>query len=111
MYTLVKDFQDYQFVYFWVENRKVVSPKLPTLEHAKEWFIELHFSSFKGKERRKFKLDRRQNTRSFYGDFGEEFMIYSPPTQGRRGCDKKVKVDLDYAADKVNNLRNVEEVT
>ena len=62
---LVKDFQDYQFVYFWIDqDEQAVSPTLPTLEHAKEWFTDQHFRTYEGKERRRRKVDRRNEASS-----------------------------------------------
>ena len=108
MYTLVKDFQDYQFVYFWVDNRKVVSPKLPTLEHAKEWFTEQHFTNYRGMERRKSKLDRRHNTRAIYSDSEIAYSRIIPSTPGRRCCDQHIKVDQDYSEAKVSRLKKAD---
>ncbi|MGB0203528.1 MAG: hypothetical protein ACPF9K_00610 [Neptuniibacter sp.] len=108
MYTLVKDFQDYQFVYFWLENRKVVSPKLPTMEHAKEWFRDLHFGNYEGTERRKCKLDRRKNVRAFYSDSEIAYSRIVPSSRGRRCCDKHIKVDLDYSEAKISRLKTAE---
>lgn len=108
MYTLVKDFQDYQFVYFWLENRKVVSPKLPTMEHAKEWFRDQHYSNYEGKERRKSKLDRRQNVRALYSTSEVLYSRIIPSSPGRRCCDKNIKVDFDYSEEKINKLKQIE---
>ena len=108
MITLVKDFQDYQFVYFWVDNRKVVSPKLPTLEHAKEWFTDQHFAHYQGEERRKSKLDRRNNSRAIYSDLEIAYSRIIASSPGRRCCDKHIKVDLDYSEAKVSQLKKAE---
>ena len=63
MLKLVKDFSDYQFIYFWVnicdEKANKISDSLPTLQHAQEWFIDYHYAQYKGVERRRFKQDRR----------------------------------------------------
>ncbi|MFY0675984.1 MAG: hypothetical protein JXR18_01750 [Neptuniibacter sp.] len=108
MYTLVKDFQDYQFVYFWLKNKKIISPKLPTLEHAKEWFTHLHFSNYNGAERRKSKLDRRQNSRALYHHYGVHYSSFFQSAVGRRCCDKRIKVDIDFSKAKVRQLKKAE---
>lgn len=106
MFKLVKDFQDYQFVYFWVNHKKRISPKLPTLEHAREWFTNVHFSQYKGIERRKSRVDRRHNIRAIYADNLFAGILASAP--GRRCCDKRVKVDLDYSKAKLSQLKEAE---
>lgn len=85
MPKLIKDFRDYQFVYYWYEKGQGrISPLLPTLTHAEDWIILKQRESYAGLERR-----RRAST----------------PTIGRRSTDAHISVDIDIAAQKITDLK------
>lgn len=104
---LVKDFQDYQFVYFWIDgDKQVVSPLLPTLEHAREWFTDRHFKNYEGQERRRRKVDRRNIHAMDKNDNAEiPFSRRVPSKTGRRASDHKISVDIDLAKEKISKLK------
>ena len=110
MFKLVKDFRNYQFVYFWInESKKIVSPHLPTMEHAKEWYTNHHFSLYSGKERRQSKVDRR-NKRAKSLDQNSDINISRriPSSPGRRACDLNISVDIDLSEKKISQLKEAQ---
>ncbi|WP_067867628.1 hypothetical protein [Neptuniibacter marinus] len=108
MLKLVKDFHNYQFVYYWIDNqRKKVSPSLPTKQYATEWLIHYHFETYSGRERRRRMLDRRSesqkiNLRGVQIFFSKRKGL----TKGRRRSDLNVEVDFDLSKKKLNKLRS-----
>lgn len=107
MLKLVKDFIDYQFTYFWVElsgsKARRVSKNLPTLEHAKEWFINHHFSQYSGQERRKTKQDQRHNSNIKLSPI---LCKRNTSSKGRRVTDKPIHVDIDLSIKKIKALQD-----
>ncbi|MDO6513427.1 hypothetical protein [Neptuniibacter sp. 2_MG-2023] len=107
MLKLIKDFHNYQFVYYWINNqRKKVSPNLPTKQYAEEWLIHYHFETYSGRERRCRMLDRRSesqkiNLRGVQIFFSKRKGL----TKGRRRSDLNVEVDFDLSKKKLNKLR------
>ncbi|MAY40812.1 MULTISPECIES: hypothetical protein [unclassified Neptuniibacter] len=106
MFKLVKDFDSYEFIYYWVDqNNSKVSSNLATVELAEEWLIHYHFSEYPGKERRRSFYDRRysankvklQGTQIF-------FSKRKPPLKGRRMTDRVIEVDMDLSKEKINSL-------
>lgn len=102
---LVKDFLEYQFVYYWVDEVQTckVSPALPTLTHAQEWLVNFHFSQFTEDERRSGKFDRRKEYLSEKGVYG------LPRSSGRRATDSPITVDFDHSAEKISELKAPQE--
>ena len=87
MPKLIKDFRDYQFIYYWYEkNTGKVSPYFPTLNHAEDWFVQQQRSGYSGPERRRPALDKGYSTK-------------------RRAIDSKLKVDLDISREKISELK------
>ncbi len=107
---LVKDFRNYQFVYFWIsKNKKAVSPFVPTLEHANEWFTDQHFSAHDGKERRKRTVDRRNNApEPSHNNSDTAFSRRIPSSPGRRASDLKISVDYDLSVGKISKLKEAQ---
>lgn len=107
MLRLAKDFIDYQFTYFWVDISGVkgrkVSKNLPTIQHAKEWFIDYHYSKYTGVERRKSKQDQRQNSNIRLNPI---LCKRDTSTRGRRITDKPIKVDIDLSKKKIKALQH-----
>ena len=102
MLYLVKDFEDYNFIFYWIdEDSSKTSPDFPTLEHAKEWFIKYHYEQYLGPERRKCMVDRRKAFRK-----GEQQFRQVHPSVGRRVTDKSVEVDIDRAKEKLSRLKS-----
>lgn len=103
MLKLVKDFEDFQVIYYWLdETNQKVSPDLPTLTHAEDWLAIQQAEGYKGRDRRRRIVDRRRNQR--------------PPEQqrngkrsakplGRRKTDKQIQIDIDYSEEKIKQLR------
>lgn len=112
MFKLVKDFKNYQFVYFWIDgNKKIISPLLPTLEHAKEWFTSHHFSLYSGNERRQRKVDRRNIQSKGLEESAEiPFSRRIPSKTGRRASDLNIKVDIDLSEQKISQLKETQQV-
>lgn len=109
-FKLVKDFKEYQFVYFWINgSKKVVSPLLPTMEHAKEWYTNHHFSLYSGQERRQRKVDRRNKGSKGIEENAEiPFSRRIPSSMGRRASDLHIKVDIDLAEKKISQLKEAQ---
>ena len=103
MLELVKDLDEYQITFYWIgsENKKV-SPNLPTLTHAQEWFFEHMYAQFDGKERRKRKFDRRQSN-TMRTTLHSKRNIKST---GRRSTDKTITVDIDLSQEKISALKS-----
>lgn len=106
MFKLVKDFDSYEFIYYWVDQDHIkVSSNLATVELAEEWLIHYHFSEYPGKERRRSFYDRRysankvklQGTQIF-------FSKRKPPLKGRRMTDRVTEVDMDLSKEKIHSL-------
>ncbi|WP_415896349.1 hypothetical protein ACMXYX_09560 [Neptuniibacter sp. QD72_48] len=106
MLKLVKDFIDYQFTYFWVESSgtkaRRISKKLPTLEHAREWFIDYHYAQYNGIERRKSKQDQRKNSNN---RFNPILCKRNASNRGRRITDKPIQIDIDLSKKKIKSLQ------
>lgn len=106
MLKLVKDFNDFHFVYFWAdtsskENHRI-SVALPTLQHAQEWFINYYYAQYTGIERRKFKQDRRHELNNITRP---AYCSRSSSNLGRRITDKAIKVDIDLSKKKIAQLQ------
>ncbi|WP_415889472.1 hypothetical protein ACMXYV_16210 [Neptuniibacter sp. SY11_33] len=85
MPKLIKDFRDYQFVYYWYEKGTgKLSPYLPTLTHAEEWIEQHRSTQFNG-------VDRRGRDQS---------SIYQ-----RRASDRILRVDVDISVQKIADLK------
>ncbi|WP_299182821.1 hypothetical protein [uncultured Neptuniibacter sp.] len=100
MFRLVKDFINFQFCYYWIDEATTkVSPDLPTFNHAQEWIISYHFSQYQGPERRKRKVDRRLL------DAKKQYSSRRKSTsKGRRITDKPISIDIDLAHKKLQIL-------
>lgn len=102
MLYLVKDFEDFNFIFYWVdEESHRISQDFPTLEHAKEWFIRYYHEQYQGPERRKRMMDRRKDFRK-----GEQQFRQIHPSVGRRVTDKAIEVDIDLAKEKLTQLKS-----
>ncbi|KXJ53102.1 hypothetical protein WNY58_10180 [Neptuniibacter pectenicola] len=89
MPKLIKDFRNYQFVYYWYEkDAGKVSPYFPTLNHAEDWFVQQQRVNYPGPERRKPACDKHHTTR-------------------RRAADTTIKVDLDISREKISELKQL----
>ena len=105
MLRLVKDFKNYQFIYFWVDKKgNKQSPSLPTLNHAEEWFVSHSFSSFEGEERRQRTFDRRY-AQETTGDDSNLHQLKRRKPSGRRSTDTVIKIDVDLSKEKIRNLK------
>ena len=83
---LVKDFQNFQFVYYWhCQEKGKISPTFPTLVHASEWQERYKSTHYQGQERRSRKS--------------------APLDFQRRESDRPVQINVDVAAAKVAKLR------
>lgn len=107
MLKLVKDFADYQFVFYWVDQNNIkVSSNLPTREYAHEWLVHHYFEEYTGKERRRSIYDRRYSANKMKLQGGQIFFSKRKASvKGRRMTDKTVNVDLDLSKEKISNLR------
>jgi hypothetical protein len=104
MLQLVKDFKRYQISFYWINaEKKQVSPDLPTLNHAKEWYFEHLFDQFNGVNRRKRKFDRRHSGHN-EAELHSKRSFKKP--NGRRSTDKPIKVEIDLSEKKISNLKN-----
>ena len=105
MLRLVKDFKNYQFIYFWVDKKgNKQSPHLPTLNHAEEWFVSHCFSSFEGDERRQRTFDRRFTQDATEQESNLRQLKRRNPS-GRRSTDTSIKIDVDLSKEKIRNLK------
>ncbi len=103
MLKLVKDFEDYKIIYYWIDAEKVsVSPFFPTLSHAKEWYIHYHFNQYQGPDRRKRKVDRRSVAKNDFEHVGSSKR--SASRHGRRLTDQPIQVDIDLAKEKLSAM-------
>ncbi len=85
MRKLIKDFRDFQFVYYWYEKGAGrISPYLPTLTHASDWLKQQQRETYNGFDR------RRRN---------------DAPAIGRRTTDRRIQVDLDISIEKIAELK------
>ncbi|WP_286238280.1 hypothetical protein [Neptuniibacter halophilus] len=108
MFRLVKDFEEFQFVFYWIDDdANKVSPNLRTLIHAKEWLVEYDFKQRSGTERRQRKADRRMLTDS--KKEGQPSSRRITTSVGRRASDRPIKIDLDLSADKLKNCIDTSE--
>jgi len=90
MIKLIKDFQNYQYVYYWFKQGKgQVSPSLPTLQHVSEWAIQNQSVVYSGEE-------RRSNTRT-----------YADNPYNRRATDRYPAIDIDLSVRKVTQLLQI----
>lgn len=98
---LVKDFDDYQITYYWLDSEGIkVSPNLPTLVHAQEWYLEHNFAQYDGIERRQRKCERRHaNTLRTTLRCKRK-----NSSSGRRSTDKTFSVDIDFSKDKIKKV-------
>ena len=104
MLTLVKDLEDFNIVFYWVDCQKAqVSPSLPTLTHAREWYTEHCFSLYKGNERRQRICDRRTSEHLRWDITGRR----NTSQHGRRSSDKPIHIGLDLAKIKINEMQDV----
>ncbi len=104
---LVKDFKDYKFVYYWVDDgKKKVSPDLPTLQHAEDWFKHQCQAEYEGAERRRKRADRRQVGSKKQLRPGEiYFGKRDLSTDGRRKSDRPIEVNIDLSIKKLELLK------
>ncbi|MFW1676996.1 hypothetical protein ACFVYJ_04335 [Pontibacter sp. JAM-7] len=104
MPKLVKDFEDYKVIYFWLDdNNQCISAHFPTLAHAKEWFIQYHFNQYTGPERRKRLVDRRSSESKVLNHAGSS-KRGSKASHGRRITDRPIRVDIDLATEKLSAM-------
>lgn len=90
MVKLIKDFQNYQYVYYWFKQGiGQISPSLPTLQHVSEWAIQHQSVIYAGEE-------RRSNTRT-----------YAHNPYNRRATDRSPAIDIDLSAKKVTQLLQI----
>jgi hypothetical protein len=108
MLKLVKDFHEYQFVYYWIDSHAVrVSPNLPTPQFAEEWVIHHYFSEYNGKERRRTIFDRRYDGSKVKLEGTQIFFSKRKPSvKGRRSTDLPIAIDLDLSVEKLHKLRS-----
>lgn len=107
MLKLVKDFKDYQFIYYWVDNKgNKQSPNLPTLHHAEDWFLNHKFSEYVGPERRQRTIDRRKDEEtSSYTEETNLSYLRRRKQIGRRNTDQDIQIDVDLSAAKIRELK------
>lgn len=90
---LVKDFKNYQFIYYWYSKEQGrISPVFPTLVHASEWCHSYHAGNYHGIERRQASAHAAMPDNSHLQ---------------RREADQLLKSPIDIAAKKVAKLRRV----
>lgn len=86
MPKLIKDFKNYQIVFYWYEKGKGrQSPLMPTLNHAEEWLTDWSMAQYKGTERRRRDSGTHLN---------------------RRSTDKALRIDVDLCEQKLNELKH-----
>ncbi|WP_286240813.1 hypothetical protein [Neptuniibacter halophilus] len=101
---LVKDLYDSDIVFYWTgDSGEKLSPNLHTLMEAEEWWKREMFARYEGPERRKSIYDRREDseTRKRF-ERNHKFSRHNP--QGRRQTDQPVKVDIDLAKEKIEQI-------
>ncbi|WP_415903775.1 hypothetical protein ACMXYW_08965 [Neptuniibacter sp. QD48_55] len=102
---LIKDIKDYRAVFYWCNSKgKRHSPMMPTLVHAYEWHLQFQRGIYKGKERRKNRVDRRlgyllenknrKNDRRY-------------KQKGRRFIDTALYVSKDLYSEKIAALKKL----
>ncbi|WP_415885067.1 hypothetical protein ACMXYO_10480 [Neptuniibacter sp. QD37_6] len=104
--NLIKDLDNLKIVYYWAcPNQGKVSPNLPTLLHASEWFISHNTAKYTGIERRKTMVDRRKQESAAVT--AEMDLVYSRrlKPEGRRITDKELTIDLDLTLDKLSKIK------
>ncbi|WP_067867625.1 hypothetical protein [Neptuniibacter marinus] len=98
---LVKDLSSSGIVYFWIDkDEQKLSPDIPSLPLAEEWWTNYLFSLFDGPERRYSLIDRRQD-KNQRKDIDQQLFSNRLNPAGRRESDKPIQVDLDRVADKL----------
>lgn len=103
MAKLVKDFIDYQFTFYWVNDRnEQISPDLPTLTHAREWIVKFTNGQYRGADRRKRTYDRRYANGPIRDSRLSQRTAFS---RGRRATDKPVEVEFDLSVIKIDELK------
>jgi hypothetical protein len=99
MYTLVKDLEYFQIMFFWLNRQSErISPYLPSMQHAKEWIHEYHFGLYGGPERRRSTIDRRRP------DDVALNLNRNLLKHGRRITDRPIRVDIDNASEKIEGI-------
>jgi hypothetical protein len=101
---LVKDLSDEGVVLYWVgDDTRTLSPHLPTLVDAEEWWKKYMFAQYDGLERRASIYDRRKDlTMRKHFEFSDKFVRLNP--HGRRKTDMPVTVDVDLFRKKLQNF-------
>ncbi|EAR60456.1 hypothetical protein [Neptuniibacter caesariensis] len=109
MLELIKDFESFQIFYYWIDpdTGKQVSPKLPTLEYAREWWLSYYTDQYSGEERRSSKIDRREKSAKMKLGGTRIFFSKRKPQscQGRRVTDVPVQVSLDLTIPKLAEIK------
>ncbi|MFT6351978.1 MAG: hypothetical protein ACJAZ4_001573 [Neptuniibacter pectenicola] len=108
MLKLVKDFRNYQFVFYWIDaSLNKVSPHLPTKQYAQEWLIHYHFDMYSGKERRRRMVDRRSGLHKMNLSGVQIFFSQRKASiKGRRRSDRDIGVDYDLSKKKLKKLHS-----
>ena len=106
MFKLVKDFDCYAFIYYWVsQDDTKVSCNLATVELAKEWLVQYYFSEYSGEERRRSFYDRRYSENKMKLEGTDIFFSKRKPLlKGRRKTDRAIDDDIDLSIDNINNF-------
>lgn len=101
---LVKDLSEEGVVLYWVgDDAKAVSPHLPTVVDAEEWWKKYMFAQYEGEERRASIYDRRKDlVMRKHFEFSDKFVRLNP--NGRRKTDAPVMVDVDLFQKKLQSF-------
>ncbi|WP_415903238.1 hypothetical protein ACMXYR_05680 [Neptuniibacter sp. QD29_5] len=101
---LVKDFINYEIVFYWAdESLTPCSPHLHSITAAEEWWKKYLFSQYQGPERRKSIVDRRSNHDKRNSMDKNQYSRSNP--LGRRESDKPVKVEIDLFQEKIKEFK------
>ena len=103
----MKDIIEGRIVYYWVndaQRMERISPYHHCIIESEEWWKAYMFSQYPGEERRRSIHDRRQDhDKRRHLELREQYNRKAPV--GRRITDQGVKVEIDLAAEKIEQLR------
>lgn len=104
---LVKDIIEGRIVYYWVvdaQSMERISPCHHCIIESEEWWRAYMFSLYSGEERRRSIHDRRKDhEQRRHLELREKYNRKAPV--GRRITDHGVRVEIDLAAEKLEQLK------
>lgn len=104
MPKLVKDLWEDRIVLYWINDEgDRISPHLPSITLAEEWWLLYNKSLHRGQERRHSHIDRRRlDLRRARVETNRKISSIRP--HGRRATDRQISVDIDLSLHKLSQL-------